>query len=298
MRREDHQVADVLLDAVVAVLLDEPAPQTLGRHVGGDAARVDARPGPSRWPRGRDRWRRSGPGASAPGAPRYSRSRIAMEYASSPVEQPGTHTRTSLSVRSGIQELRQSAPGKRVERRRVPEEARHPDQKLPKQRIHLLGVDLQVAQILLDRPDLMHVHAPLDAPPARAGLVDGEVVARSVAERDEDAPERRRLAGEPLSVSAGHARQERADLLHHRGRRPDVVDGTRTDGALRHSRVLGALDLLRHRHASVRLDRLQPECPVRPRPRQDHADRTVALILSQRAEEIVDGQRHVGHPSS
>jgi len=38
----------------------------------------------------------------------------------------------------------------------------------------------------------MHVHAPLDAPPARGGLVDGEVVARAVAERDEEETEQAR----------------------------------------------------------------------------------------------------------
>jgi hypothetical protein len=156
-----------------------------------------------------------------------------------------------------------------------------------------LGIDLQVAEVFVDRRDLMDVHAPLDAPPARAGLVDGEVVPRSVAERDEDAPERRRVTGEPLRVSAGHAGQERTDLLHHRARRQDEVHDTRPDRALRHSGVRGALCLLRHRHPGVSLDRLQPERPVGPRPRQDHADRTLALVVRQGAEEIVDGQRHV-----
>ena len=68
----------------------------------------------------------------------------------------------------------------------VAEEIRHADQQIAKQRFHFGRGLLQKLHIAVDRFDLMHGHAPLDATVDRARFVEGKVVAGLGAEQDED----------------------------------------------------------------------------------------------------------------
>ena len=68
------------------------------------------------------------------------------------------------------------------------------------------------------------------------------------------------------------------------------------DRAAGHAVVLGGGGLLREGDAAGLLDRLQTERAVRAGPRKDDPDRARALILGQRAEEIVDGEVRATRP--
>ena len=88
-----------------------------------------------------------------------SRSSMAIENTSSPVEQPGTQTRTVSSAPRpsnsfGITRLRQA-----LECLGVAEEVGDVDQQVAKQRIDLLRLLPQPLDIALDRHELRHLHA-------------------------------------------------------------------------------------------------------------------------------------------
>ena len=114
LRREGDRLPERLPDAVGVVLLLEPALEALGRDVLGDAAGIDAaaRRRPARPPRRRSRTASDRRSCRRP--PPARTTSIAIEYASSPVEQPGTQTRIDRAgraapARSGAMTLSASA---------------------------------------------------------------------------------------------------------------------------------------------------------------------------------------------
>jgi hypothetical protein len=83
----------------------------------------------------------------------------------------------------------------------------------------------------------------------------------------------------------GVAEQE----LRHLGRRENVVHETRGDRARGHAVVLGVLGVLGEHEPAFSLHGPEPDRAFRTRAGQDHADRPVALVLSQGAEKEIDG---------
>ena len=124
---EDAQVADRLVDLVAAVRPREESPQPLGRHVLGD--RVEVGPGAGLVERALGDVRREhleGEGLDSSAA--ASSRQIAIEYASSPVAQPGTQTRTADFVPRSFRRARQDVLAESLEHLRVAKEGGDGDQ--------------------------------------------------------------------------------------------------------------------------------------------------------------------------
>ncbi len=86
----------------------------------------------------------------------------------------------------------------------------------------------------------------------------------------------------------GQAGQLAGDLIG----REDEIDVACGNGAFRHAGVLGGGDLLGEGDAAFGLDGLEAQDPVGGGARQDHSDGPAALVLGQRAQEVVNGPLH------
>src|SRR5262249_18209202 len=84
------------------------------------------------------------------------------------------------------EELRQDVGAQEIPGSRIAEEAGDANQKLPEEEIDLARVVAQVANVVADLVDLVQAHAARDAPVDGALLVEGEVVARLRAQKDEN----------------------------------------------------------------------------------------------------------------
>jgi hypothetical protein len=191
---------------------------------------------------------------------------MTIEYASSPVEHAGTHTR-------------------------ITKEARDVDQQVAIERRELVGTGLQEAQVVVELVDLLHGHAALD--PALDGvlLVTAQVVPERVA--DEDV--------EPVHACRFRARArpqvrmvaDRRELLGQLFGREREVGDARVDRAARHAVELCGLRQLNEADAAVLLDRLETEGPVGAHAREHDTDGVRAQLLGERAKEEVDRQARV-----
>ncbi len=148
-------------------------------------------------------------------------------------------------------------------------------------------------EILSQVLDLVHVHAAFDAPLNRVLFIAGKIVPGPIAQEDKDLA--KRLGGVALREKLRRFRQAArigAQRLRHLARRLDHIDHPGGYGAARHALILGRLRILRDRHAGLGLDRSQPHGTVAAGPGQDDPDGSLLLILRQRTEEVIDGQRH------
>jgi hypothetical protein len=84
---------------------------------------------------------------------------------------------------------------------------------------------------------------------------------------------------------------EAQQRLGHLVRRQHKVNDAGADGAARHALEAGGLGLLHKHDAAFGLDEAQAERAVGARAREDDRDRTLALILGERAEEGIDRGR-------
>ena len=113
------------------------------------------------------------------------------------------------------------------------------------------------------------------------------------AEQDEDFFQRAlRLgcAGRLEAPASGEVRGVSDQLLRHFGRRHDVIDETRGNGAARHAVEFGRFGILRDDQAVLALDGANAKCAVGPGAGKDDPDGALALVLGEGAEEEVDGQ--------
>ena len=83
--------------------------------------------------------------------------------------------------------------------------------------------------------------------------------------------------------------RELDDRGRDRGRRQDEVHLAGFDRVPRHPVVGGLRRVLRHDQAALRLHGLQSRAAVRPRSRQDHADRLRSAFLRKRVQQGVKG---------
>ena len=102
-------------------------------------------------------------------------------------------------------------------------------------------------------------------------------------------------AGFLLRVGAGRTfREPRVtgeflQFLGYEVRRQDEIRHSRQDRVLRHAGKTRRL-VLSEGDSARAFDRLQAQCSIRCRPGKDDADRAALPVLSQRAQEIIDGQ--------
>ena len=124
---------------------------------------------------------------------------MAIEYASSPVEQPGTHTRTGVAGGVGGDQPGERLGGQRLECRCVAEEVGDADEQLAEEGLDLERVALEERDVVLHALDPGDGHAALHAPPQRVGLVVREVVAAALAQQVQHLGQ---LVGAPVAAAA------------------------------------------------------------------------------------------------
>ena len=145
---------------------------------------------------------------------------------------------------------------------RVAEEAGDADQKVAKEGLHIGWVLLQVSDILFQPLDLVHRHAPFDAPDDGALFVLRKIVTGLSAQQQEDLFQRVfGLGGRRRDRKRRFSERVRDvgdELGRHLGRRQHIVHQARGDSAARHAVVFGGFGVLCHRHAAFALDRPHP----------------------------------------
>ena len=108
-----------------------------------------------------------------------------MEYASWPVEQPSTQTRTGL-VAALLEELGKDLALENVESVRVAEKTRHADENVGVEGVEFLGVAAKEICIVLQGVLFVQHHAPGDAALDGGGFVEGEIHAGMIAEKQKN----------------------------------------------------------------------------------------------------------------
>ena len=175
----------------------------------------------------------------------------AIEYASSPVAQPGIQTRigSSVSLRATIGAIAWAL--ELLPRVRIAEETRDVDQQIARERLDLLRVFLEMRHVLVQAADAPQRRAAADAPEQRRFLVGAEIaVALRPQQLQQPAQVLEILRRDCSSASASASRLvmrrqrarescERANLFANTSGRHDEVDGAGLDRALRHAVVVG-----------------------------------------------------------
>jgi hypothetical protein len=175
----------------------------------------------------------------------------------------------------------------------IAEEVRDADQQVAEELLRLLGILAQALDVGRHGGELVHLHATLDPPHERRGLVAAEVVAGLAPQQRADARQlAAHLLGERvpdvLLVQLPQVARVLDEPCRHLLGRQHVVHHARADRAAEHGVVPGRFGRLRHHHPAVLLDRAQAERAVAARARQQDADGAVALVLRQRVEQAVD----------
>lgn len=236
--REQHHLADALVDAVAAGLFGEEARQAIGRDVARDRRRVlaGAREG--------DRVGTEVGGkhlqlaCALPGQRRHDLAedhgqRVRL-FARRTAHHPGTQA--GVFGRPAGQQQGQNPFGQLLPHVGVTEEAGDADQQLLEQQLELGLVVAHERGVGVHRVEAMHRHAAPDAAHQAAGLVGGQIVLGVVAQQRQDGIERalavrRRWRGHAAGRAwPGGAQDARGHLVGLR----DDVDAAGGDGAARH----------------------------------------------------------------
>jgi hypothetical protein len=288
---EEAHLAHLLPDADRPFLADEEPLEPLGGDVLGDLGAVDA-PARSRERLRVDVGREDLHGTRGGGArgllAREDGERVRLLVGGA-AGHPDPHRRGD-----GLREERgQDVGGEEREHLRVAEELRHADQQVLEQELRLARVLLEDAQVLGGARRVPEEQAPADSAAEAALLVPAEVVAGATLERRADRPERARdVRVERLRLVVPHLDAPALVLEEQRRHRVDghrEVDEPGVDRALGHVGLLRGRGLLGEREPAALLDRPQPGRPVAPLAGEDHADRVLAALRGERAQERVDG---------
>ena len=223
---------------------------------------------------------------------------MAMETASSPVAQPGAHTRTQSDAPFSLEQARNDGLFQRGERILVAKKTRDIDQKVAKQQRGFIRVFTQICDIILDGFTLPGLHAALDAAHERPRLVSAEIMpCLTEKKRANRLPRVGDGAAIVICALAPYKRLERVEtsqifneFRRHRVDRDREIDQAARDGAVRHSREAraGRIARLRQRHAAMFLDRLDAKNAIGAAAGKNDAHRVFALISRQGTEEYVD----------
>ena len=204
----------------------------------------------------------------------------------------GRDPKSNFPVRDPLEQRRQVLGFQGFEHFPIPEEAGHPDQQFPIEGHRLPGVVLHEADVLTQIVNLVHRHAPLDAPDHRAGFVEGEIHPGTLPQQGENSGQIVLVEQQGLRAirlgRIGMAGEGQQLLGHFLGRQGEIRQPGGNRGA-RHAIELGRLLALHHHHPAGSLDRPDAAHAVAAGTREDHADRLFRLIVGQRAQEHVDG---------
>ena len=293
---EEHEVADLLADAVVGALVDEEAAQADIRDVGLDRLRVAS------LARRRQRALVEVGGEDLDGGRHLAALGLLEQQdgeavgllAGGAAHRP--HPQFVIPPRVapqlvvfpvGLEQRPEDLARHHVEGAGVAEKGRHRDQQVAEQVLRLLRGLAEVGGIVGEAQHPRHRHAPGDAAQDGRALVGREVVADPGAQEAEDAAEVLvgRVGAEPAQrlLAARHL----GDALDHAVDRLDEVGDPGGHRAPRHHPELGLARLLDEDDAARLLDLAHPERPVAAGAAQNHRH-PVAAAGGDRAEEHVD----------
>jgi hypothetical protein len=289
---EQHHVPDALVDLVAAGSFDEEARQSLRAHVGADRGRKAATA------RRRNRVGVEVGGKDLQGAAcRWGqavqrldvgdRQRIGF-FPSGTADNPGAQRAgvAGMAFPQHWQDLVLQLPPDLG----VTKERGDANQHLLEQQVQLLRIGTQEVGVGLHRLQAMDGNAPGDAAHQRVRLVERQVVPRVFVQQHQYGVQRRRevFGRGPFGgrLNPGDAQ----DAMWHVGRQRDDVDTARGHGAEGHGVELRRSGLLSQRQPPLHPDRLQPQGAVGPHAGQHDADRPLAELSRQRAEQHVDRQ--------
>jgi hypothetical protein len=211
-------------------------------------------------------------------------SRIATEYASSPVAQP---------TDQALEDVGQHHPLQFGERLRIAEELGDRHQELVGEGLELHGVAAVQFEVVLESLEAVDLHAPLHPPQQGGAPIAGEVAPGPGADQGEELLQESLAMGGIRPTLTQHA-GSRGGEVHDR--RWDLVeaqhqvDHPRGDRRLGHAVVLGLERVLRDREAAALLDAAQPEGPIAAGAGEDHTDRVAVVGLGEGTEEVIDGR--------
>ena len=209
--------------------------------------------------------------------------------------QPATQIRSGRSDGLPADEIGDHLLRQQLEGLRVAEEAGDVDQQVLGEKIELTRILPQHVEIPTDVIDSGQRHAPLDPAQQCARLVEREIVRGLRAQKIDDLgqPIRGMIVGRralpALTVEDQLPTVFGEDFGNLRYREHEV-HGPRHDRAPRHAVILGLVRILRDDEPALFLDRLQSEAAVAAGSRENDADRAVAQLFRQRAQEEVERQ--------
>jgi hypothetical protein len=215
---------------------------------------------------------------SSMSVPRTSATRIASEYASSPVAQPALQMRSSLPRARLLDHLGQDLTPEVVEQLRVTEEVRHLDQEAADQPLVLFRVAAEVLTVLLNRVLAGVGHAALETTANGRLAIPPEVDAAAVAHLLQQRQELAIFTRRERRIDAGHqVAQQRPDRIQIR----DDIHG-RGRQRPRQLRKLCRLRILHHDRPTGLLDPASSLRAIRAGAGQDHPDQALAERLRRR----------------
>ena len=186
LRREDHRLPDLFAHPVAVFFFGKEPAQPLRRHVCGDIVRKDALAGLV-----------NGVPVQVGGKDLQGKAPLGLDLLQRLLEHDGQgigllpggaagHPRPQgLAGRPAGDERRDGLFAQMLPGGGIAEEARHADQQLLEEQIQLLGVFLQVPDIVGNLGNLVDAHATLDPAVEGIPLVQGEVVAGVGSQQDD-----------------------------------------------------------------------------------------------------------------
>jgi hypothetical protein len=186
-----------------------------------------------------------------------------------------------------VEDLRDDLALERLERFRIAKELGHADQEILVQRVELVGLGQQLLRVRGDAVHAKQIDAALDAAGDGAGLVEREVDAELIAQQAQHGVHRRVLA-EGLGVLDCLERRQAAEDARDVAWQSRVIDDPGRLRAQRHAVELRARDALGEHHPAGALDVDDAARAVAAAAGQHDRHRLGALVLRQRAKELID----------
>ena len=297
--REQHVLAQFLLDAIVRGVFRKELAHAVGRDIAQDCIGIEAGAREGDCPLvdvGGENLEGGALGRLERALLQQHRQRIGL-LAGRAAHRP--HADAVLFA-APFEYRRQHVALQHVERFLVAEEVRHADQHVLQQRLGFVRMQVEIVAVRLEIGDAVDLQAALDPAHDGRALVMAEIVCRARAQDHHDLAQRTLggLVGESLLALAflrirkmnlfrGQPQIEQP-LRHLRGGEHEI-DHARGNRAARHAVVLRFGGILRERDAAHFLDARETRGAVRTRAGKHDADRSFAMGLRERAEEHVDG---------
>ena len=289
LARKNAAVAHTLRDSISAVGAREPAAQSLGRELGGDALRILAAT------RAIDGWfanvgsedlKRTRESCFRRRFEQHDRERVRF-FAGGAARHPHAHRIFDAAL---THQGRQIFAFQRVEDARITKEAGDADQNIAVQLLDFIAILAEKLDVISERLNLVQRHPTANASLDRRRFVIREVDVVCRLQNSEHTlhfffGKTDRTAARDIRVA-----RDANDLLRDLARRQREIDEARRDRGARHAVELRAL-ILRECDSAFRFDSGQTGRAVASRSGEHDADCARAFIVGERSQADVDRQK-------